>query len=63
MQVGYQRMPSSVFWVPLLAISLYNMWVPVCSGWVLCIGVSIIAAVVGKQTLVLSGTAKKPEVT
>jgi hypothetical protein len=36
------------------------MWIPICSGWVLCLVVSIITAVKGIQTPVSSSASKKP---
>ena len=47
------------FWKNPPDYSGIPMWIPVCSGWVLCLVVSIIAAAKGKQTPVASSASKK----
>jgi hypothetical protein len=56
----FSAIVESNFWTNPPNYSGIPMWIPVCSGWVLCLVVSIIAAVKGKQTPVPSRASKKP---
>ena len=48
------------FWIPPPNPFRITVWIPACSGWVLCLVVSTIAAVKGKQTPVPSSDSRKP---
>jgi len=56
----FSAVVESNFWKNPPDYSGIPMWIPVCSGWILCLVVSIFAAVKGKQTPVPSSASKKP---